>query len=195
MQRRCTLCSNPLDTIPWPSSLDDAQRPLCHRCKCLEPGLSLPASPTTLSRRPTLAPMCLTDIQGRIRTFHFVVSHFDIAKVLYAHEPDQIWPSGYQFQIIGTSADDEFTLLARLLPSMRRMLSQQHIEDEGNGYQFTDDVVRGRIEWDPIAASNAPMMVVDGVALPWEQFGRMLMAFEGAQFRLQMGGPHEDLSI
>jgi hypothetical protein len=36
-------------------------------------------------------------------------------------------------------------------------------------------------------------VVIDGRAISWEQFGRMLMSFEGWQFRLEIHDKSEEI--
>jgi hypothetical protein len=37
------------------------------------------------------------------------------------------------------------------------------------------------------------MLVIDGRQVTWEQFGRMLMTFEGWQFKLEIKDPTEEV--
>jgi hypothetical protein len=38
-----------------------------------------------------------------------------------------------------------------------------------------------------------PLLVIDGRDVSWEEFGRMLMTFEGWQFRMEIGDPSEEV--
>lgn len=54
-------------------------------------------------------------------------------------------------------------------------------------YQITrDDVVRGYISWDDDTNGQLPLLVIDGKELSWHEFGRMLMTFEGFNFKLEI---------
>ena len=46
--------------------------------------------------------------------------------------------------------------------------------------------MRGRIEWDDEEDGRVPLMVVDGREISWEEFGQMLMSFEGWQFKFEV---------
>jgi hypothetical protein len=46
---------------------------------------------------------------------------------------------------------------------------------------------------DLYGATPLPMMVIDGREVSWEQFGEMLMSFEGFQFNLQIIDKSKDL--
>jgi len=47
-------------------------------------------------------------------------------------------------------------------------------------------LVCGHIAWDDTNEDRMPLMVVDGREITWDDFGRMLMAFEGWQFKLEI---------
>lgn len=91
--------------------------------------------------------------------------------------------------------DDLFTLLGRLVQKIRRTLSIRHIHEvDGHGLQIADDTVRGRIEWDESEDGRVPLLVVDGQEISWEDFGQMLMTFEGWQFKLQIRDPSDEVN-
>ena len=46
--------------------------------------------------------------------------------------------------------------------------------------------MRGRIDWDESAVERTPLLVIDGREISWNDFGRMLSAFEGWQFKLEI---------
>jgi len=95
---------------------------------------------------------------------------------------------------IGEPEGDLLVLLGRLVEKMRRALSVKHLEDGAYGMQITDGgVVRGRIEWDGAHDGQLPLLVIDGREIDWNQFGRMLMSHEGAQFRLTIADKSEEL--
>jgi hypothetical protein len=102
-------------------------------------------------------------------------------------------PSGYKFQMIGDPEDDLFALLGRLIERIRRALAVKHIiDDDRTGQKFADQTVRGRIEWDEEQEGRLPIVVVDGREYTWDEFGEMLMAFEGSPFRLEISDPSEE---
>jgi hypothetical protein len=58
-------------------------------------------------------------------------------------------------------------------------------KDGNYGLQIADGgVVRDRIKWDDIDDGQLPLLVIDGREIDWNEFGRMLMSHEGAQFKL-----------
>ena len=51
------------------------------------------------------------------------------------------------------------------------------------GLHIADLLVRGRITWDDNEDDRLSMRVIGGREISWEQFGRMVMGFEGRRFR------------
>ena len=85
-------------------------------------------------------------------------------------------------------------LLGRLIEKMRRALLCKHLTDDAHGPQIADQgVVRGRIEWDDDRGGRVPLLVIDGREIEWDEFGRMLMSFEGSQFKLHIADKSEEL--
>ena len=140
-------------------------------------------------------PVGIADHAGEIHQFHFRTHLFGTGVALDAFELREGEPAGYQFQIIGRPEDDLLKLLGRLIEKIRRGLSVQHITTDGeHGLQIADHhVVRGRIEWDDTTDGRLPLLVVDGREVSWNDFGRMLMGFEGFQFRLHIQDKSEEV--
>jgi hypothetical protein len=103
-------------------------------------------------------------------------------------------PTRYYFRIIGDPEDDLLVPLGRLIGKMRRALSVQHLKDSDYGLQIADHgVVSGRIEWDHARDDHLPLLVIDGREIGWDQFGRMLMSYEGWQFKLSLADKSQEL--
>ena len=98
------------------------------------------------------------------------------------------------FEIIGDPEDDLWVLLGRLVEKMRRALSVQHLRKGDYGLEIANPgVVRGRIECDRGSDGRLPLLVIDGQEIDWDQFGRMLMSYEGSQFQLRIADNSEEL--
>jgi hypothetical protein len=139
-------------------------------------------------------PVVLTDSTGKTHEFHFRARLFGNVVVLDAFELLREYPSGYQFRVTGDPEEDPFALLGRLIEKMRRALSIQHVKEGAFELQIANlETVRGLIHWDDAGDGRAPMLVVDGREITWEEFGRMLMAFEGSQFKLEIRELSDDL--
>ncbi len=55
------------------------------------------------------------------------------------------------------------------------------------------DSVVGRLEWDDAEDGEVPLVVIDGEEMSWADFGRMLMTFEGFQFKMKIGELSDEL--
>src|SRR5206468_1588695 len=132
-------------------------------------------------------PVGLTDCAGELHEFHFRTRLFGTGVALDAFELRDGHPAGYHFQIIGDPKEDLLALLGRLIEKMRRALSVKHLTNSEHGLQIADHrVVRARIEWDDAHDGRVPLLVIDGREIDWDEFGRMLMGFEGWQFKLNI---------
>ena len=164
-------------------SVERGYRQLCSRC--------LNAEVAELSgledfENLRFEPIGITDCAGESHQLHFRVRlHGDIV-ALEAFELREGNPAGYQFQMLGNPENDLFALLGRLIEKIRRALAIKHLTDDGHGLQIADQTVRARIDWDEAEDGHVPLVVVDGREISWEDFGHMLMTFEGWQFKLEI---------
>lgn len=94
--------------------------------------------------------------------------------------------------MVGEPEDDLLALLGWLIDKIRRRLSVKYLTDVGYELQIAEQTVRGRIDWDESAVERTPLLVIDGREITWDDFGRMLMAFEGWQFKLEIVDPSEE---
>lgn len=102
-------------------------------------------------------------------------------------------PGGYQFQMLGNLDDEPMSLLGRLIERMRRSLSVKYLVQGEHGTQVADLTVCGGIEWDASKDGRVPLLVIDGQEMSWDKPGRMLMSFEGWQFRLTIRDRSEEV--
>ncbi len=132
-------------------------------------------------------PIRLVDSAGQEHEFHFTTHLFGDKLALNAFEMKEGVRDGYEFQLIGDPEEERFKLLGLLMQKIRRALVSKHIQLDPNfGWQVVDQCVRGRIDSDPDQPERKPMLIIDGQNISWEEFGRMLMTFEGWQFRLNL---------
>jgi hypothetical protein len=132
-------------------------------------------------------PVRLMDCDGQPHDFHFSLRYFPGGVALNAFELRGGIRAGYEMQVIGIPDDDPLLLLARLIEKLRRMLSVKHLRSSDQGAAaFAGDTAQGRIEWDEDQNGEVPMLIIDGKEVTWRQFGRMLMTYEGWQFKLQI---------
>ena len=134
-----------------------------------------------------IAPIRLEDSDGREHEFHFTTHLFGDKLALNAFEVKDGAREGYELQLIGDPEEERFKLLGLLVQKIRRALATRHIQkDPRFGWQIVDQCVRGQIESDPDQPERMPLLLIDGQSISWEEFGRMLMTFEGWQFRLNL---------
>lgn len=189
---RCEACSAELpsyDTVSY-GSIEDGYRMLC--TKCLNADV---ASRIGLDEFENVQfdQIAMTDAAGKAHEFHFRTHLLGSMVSLEAFELKRGAPGGYQFQIIGDPEDDPLALLGRLVERMRRSLAVKHIEQSERGIHIVDKTVRARIGWDDATDGQVPLLIIDGQEVSWDEFGRMLMTFEGWQFKLEIGDRSEEL--
>jgi hypothetical protein len=170
-------------------SMEVGYRDLCSRCFNEEIALSGHVQ----LEQVCFQPIEMSDAAGAEHRFHFLLLHLGDRLVLEAFEIRDGERCGYEFQVLGDPHADLFELMARLVERMRRVLSQRHLVDDRHGCSIADTVVRGRISCDLDSDERVPMLVIDGRQVTWEQFGRMLMTFEGWQFKLEIKDPTEEV--
>lgn len=138
-------------------------------------------------------PVELADCEGNPHIFHFRTRLFGPGVAVEGFELRNGNPGGYQFQVIGDPEDDLLALLARLIDRIRRALSLWHIRDGSFGPEIADHrIVRGTIQWDDAQDGQIPLLLVDGREIRWDAFGRMMMTYEGWQFKLEIRDKSED---
>ena len=192
-QIRCDGCSQitPSYDIVHYGSIDHGYRQLCGRCFNTE---VTKAAGLEGFEHVRLEAVALADSTGELHQFHFRTPLFGTGVALDALELRDGEPAGYSFQIIGEPTEDLFILLGRSIAKMRRALSIRRLIDGEHGLQIADhQVVRGRIEWDDAHDGRLPLLVIDGREIDWDEFGHMLMTFEGWQFKLTIADKSEEL--
>jgi len=192
-QIRCDGCGQPTASyeIVHYGSIERGYRQLCSQCFNTEVAKAAGLEGFEHAR---FEPVGLADCTGEVHEFHFRTHLFGPGVVLEAFELRDGRPAGYQFKIIGNPTDDLFVLLGRLIEKMRRALSIKHLSDGQLGLQIADHrVVRARIDCDVAQDGRVPLLIIDGREITWEEFGCMLMSFEGWQFKLQVADQSEEL--
>jgi hypothetical protein len=190
---RCDDCgqNRPGYDIVHLGSVGKGYRQLCSRCLNTEV-----AKATGMEgfEHAAFESIRISDCSGEIHEFHFRSRLLVPGIALDAFELRDGNPAGYIFQIIGDPGEDQFVLFGRLVEKMRRALSVKHLENGDYGLQISDQrIVRGRIESDESPDGSLPLLAIDGREISWEQFGHMLMTFEGWQFKLTIADESEEL--
>jgi hypothetical protein len=191
-QDRCEQCAQPTaayDAIHY-GSVDGGYRLLCTRCFNAEVAKR---NGVTDFENVRLEPIQMMDCAGDVHQFHFQMRLLGTMLVLDAFEIQDGFRAGYEFRTIGKPEDDVLTLLVRLVEKMRQALAVKDLAINGSQFQIRDRTVRGLISSDPAGPGDIPVVVVDGREIGWDDFGRMLAAFEGWQFRMKISDLADDV--
>jgi hypothetical protein len=188
---RCEACAAAVPTYDVVSygSIEQGYRQLCSRCFNAEVAAALGLEHFENAR---LHPVVMADSAGERHEFHLRLRLLGSKLALDSFEVRNGAPAGYQFQMLGEPEEEPLSLLARLVERMRRTLAVKHLVRGQDGTQISGKNVRGRIEWDESEGGRVPLLVIDGHEVCWDEFGQMLMSFEGWQFRLEIVDRSED---
>lgn len=187
---RCGARTAPYDIVNV-ASADGTYRLLCSRCFNEE---MAQWAHTVGLEHPQFTPIRLPDADGDSHEFHFrslllgdqlSLETFELA----GHDESD----GYRFQILDDSQSNPFALLGKLVQKIVRALSMKHLHYDASGLQVAGTMVRSRIEWDGVEDGCQPSVIIDGRRGEWANFGAVLMAFEGWQFRLDLLDPSDEV--
>ncbi|MBW4092378.1 MAG: hypothetical protein HIU82_14920 [Proteobacteria bacterium] len=188
----CEACGTAVPTYDVVSygSIERGYRELCTSCFNAAVASALGLEQFENVR---LEPVVMMDCAGDQHEFHFGIRLLGDVMALKAFELKAGVPGGYQFEILGKPDDDPLPLLGRLIERMRRSLSVRYLDRSEDGACIADQTVCGRIDWDESGDGRTPLLVIDGREVAWDEFGRMLMSFEGWQFQLAIRDRSEDV--
>ena len=189
-KERCEFCA---ELVPCYSTIYVAVDKEYH-CFCLKCYNSHMAEYSdTDFEHVELDPIILKDFEDVDHKFHFTVRHLGDRIGIEAFEIKEGQRGGYEFSYIADIDEEIFNLFGKLVERMLSGLHQKHIEwsDTTNSWQITkDDVVQAKIDSDPESTGDygghLPLIVIDGKEIKWEDFGRMLMTYEGFNFKLEI---------
>jgi hypothetical protein len=188
-KKKCEFCG---ELVPYYSTIYVAIDKEYH-CSCLKCYNGRMAEYSDIDfEHAELDPIILKDFEGVDHKFHFTVRHLVDRIGIEAFEIKEGHRGGYEFSYIGDIDDEIFNLFGKLVERMLSGLHQKHIEwsNTTNSWQITkDDVVRAKIDSDLESDDyygHPPLIVIDGKEIKWEDFGRMLMTYEGFNFKLEI---------
>jgi hypothetical protein len=185
----CESCSKP--TTPFGSvevsSVAKGYRHLCMACY----NAAMSEHCGVECEHPEFSPIRLTDVDGELHEFHFATRLIGDGVAIHAQEVKDGDAAGYEFQVIGFDPEGEILeLYQELFEKMRRAMAQKHLRQGTRGLAIAEhQTVRARIDCDRETdeyGNSRPLLVIDGKPVDWEQFGRMLMSFEGWQLKLEI---------
>ena len=189
--KRCESCDCPLTSYSSVNySSEDRVQSLCLKCY----NETVACTFGIEFEHHEFSPVTLNDADGEKHEFQFTVRLMSNMVVVEAFEIKKEEPAGHRFQVIGEPEDDILELYTKLFTKMRRALGTKHIEFGEFGWQITNEnTVRGRIDCDPVEEGlHTPLLVIDGKEISREEFGRMIMTYEGFNFRLEIFDKSEE---
>lgn len=138
-----------------------------------------------------LHPVILKDRDDMDHKFHFSLKLMGDIQLLKAVEMQDGRPCGYEFSMTGETSDGIFLLFSNLYTKMLTALDQKHISknlDTGQWQITPENRVKGQIRFsrESNGSSGTPAICIDGKILSWEEFGRMLVTYEGFNFKLHI---------
>lgn len=170
-------------------SVETGYRNLCSRCYNEEVTRRSGVRFTHIAFQPLELP----DANGDRHRFHFLLRHLGTMLSLEALEAKAGERKGYAFQVHGAADADPFDLMTRLLERMRHDLATIHLVEGERGLAISGRTVRGQLTCDLESPDHLPLLVIDGLEVGWDQFGRMLMTFEGWRIHLEIRDPSEEV--
>ena len=194
-QSNTTVCEACFTAVPSYDvvsygSIDRGYRELCTRCFNAEV-----ANVLGLERfeHVQLQPIVMTDCAGEKHEFHFqdqTARGRDGARRFRAQGRCAGW-----VPVRDAGGTGRRTIVAARQPD--RADAPQPVRPVSrpceDGAHIADQTVCGRIEWDASGDGRMPLLVIDGRDVSWDEFGRMLMSFEGWQFRVAIRDRSEEV--
>lgn len=102
---------------------------------------------------------------------------------------------GYLFQVNQDFEDNPNGILKTLYKRIEDGLSRKFIKKEmlygREYYSLKDDRAEGRIEWDEMHEGHIPKFIIDGEEYSLDEIGKMMMSYEGWNFKLEIIEPTE----
>jgi len=143
---------------------------------------------------PEFEPYVLKGKNKRRHTFHIRGRYGPAGITLEAFELIKGERAGYEFAVLFDNNADILAEYAKLIRKIRLGTAVRHIQRSEYGPSIDLDTgVAGRIAWDERFDGEIPLLIVDGKPYSWEAVGRMLMTFEGFNFRLTIHDPTDEV--
>ena len=186
---KCERCNKKLLSMQGISTeMEGEQVTLCASCwnKDIAEGMGLDFETIELK------PMRIKDCAGKTHEFHFLTHMVPSGLSIKAREIIDDERTGYRFSVLGPFGCDQSELILKVYEKIKKGLAVKYLENERYGKSIKDMSVVARIEWDDNYDGNTPELSIDGERVSWFDFGRMLMTFEGWDFRLNIFDPSEE---
>lgn len=185
-QKPCDNCGKPV--VPYESiNLGSIEKGYHHLCMACANAIIAEHSGVNFEH-PEYLLITFADAEDTEHEFHINTRLLGDKIAIDAIEVRNGEPQGYRFQVIGDDPEeDTFELFRRLFYRVQRALTQKHLKHGNLGFQIAEHgTVRARIECDLENPNGLPLLVIDGKEIHWTEFGRMLMTYEGFQFKMEI---------
>jgi hypothetical protein len=190
-QSKCDRCNETGSAHDFISARSDGTwQMLCSRCFNIEMARF---ADLQHFQHPSFTPLRLRDTHGLDHEFHFRSLVLGNRLSLEAFEVTGNGDcAGYRFQSLGEPEFEPVALFGQLIEKIKRALATTYLVTDAGRLQLAETRVTGRIEWDRVDNANRPCVIIDGRRIGWADFGAMLLAFEGWQFRFEMFDPSDE---
>ncbi|WP_088007152.1 DUF7713 domain-containing protein [Indiicoccus explosivorum] len=136
----------------------------------------------------------IRDSEGTLRDFEVEKKLDPIGVIMEARE---VGGMGYEFTLAGDLDEDQGQLLLELIEKVKRGMAETYIRTgnfpNGQCYHILKaDRMAGRIAYDD-ENEGAPLIVIDGTTYSWDEIGKLLMSYEGFQFKLEVMDRFEEI--
>jgi len=183
----------------------------CEQCKTFEAKIRLQTESNTMylcndCYNELMAEELEVDLEQLAKTFSVkdyegVNRTFNVERSLQPNglflEATENIESGYKFAVHGELSSNQQELHKQLIEKTRKGTAKQNIKTSvlPSGHAHSSIVhyeLTGLIEYDE-TSSGTPLVIIDGKPFTWEEVGKMLMTYEGFQFKLKMYDATEDV--
>ncbi len=160
-------------------------------CICQECHANIAADYVGLDLIPFKAGMCeFTGIRGKKHKFHISRKVHSMGISYEAQEVTGNNNPGFSTAVLGSLDCDQQLLYKKLENKIKKIIFKRYLKSQRNPYggrhtRIKDNVVVGRIIYDE-NQDSIPGLVIDGKLYSWDELGRMLMSYEGFQFKLKI---------
>lgn len=183
----CQRCENENSYIHLTSEAKTES--LCLRCYNLmmtdEYGVEAESYPEGMTIRDGKGTAHYFEIRKRLDPLHIFMEAVEMKE------------GGYDFKVMGDLYADQGELLLQLIAKAERGMAESYVK-EGifpNGQRYhsiRSGRLAGRVEPD-LTDERMPLLGIDGKSYTWEEFGKMLMHYEGFQLKLEMLDSYDEL--
>lgn len=139
--------------------------------------------------------LILPDIDRVKHEFTITAQELDHGVIMTATEKKKAGAHGYGFHVLGEHGADWNLVFQGLYEKMKLALSRKHLEykeELSDKWCVKANKVRGHLTYDTKSQRGLPLLVVDGKAFTWEDFGRIILCYEGWDFVLEFVADRDD---